>query len=73
MTLTFYLNHPRIAGQKQVMSFDDSIQQLRNEQLARQSDSERFISVKSLFEQLKQLYSDQSYNALCSGTLNLAT
>ncbi len=55
------------------MSFDDSIQQLRNEQLARQSDSERFISVKSLFEQLKQLYSDQSYNALCSGTLNLAT
>ncbi|OIX91390.1 hypothetical protein [Pantoea sp. Ae16] len=47
------------------MSFNDSIQQLRNEQLARQSDSERFISVKSLFEQLKQLYSDQSYNALC--------
>lgn len=47
------------------MSFDDSIQQLRNEQLARQSDTERFISVKSLFEQLKQRYPDQSYNALC--------
>jgi len=47
------------------MSFDDSIQQLRNEQLARQSDTERFISVKTLFEQLKQRYADQSYNALC--------
>lgn len=47
------------------MSFDDSIQQLRNEQLARQSDTERFISVKTLFEQLKQRYPDQSYNALC--------
>ncbi|MGC8426108.1 hypothetical protein ACP3S8_15115 [Mixta calida] len=47
------------------MSFDDSIQQLRKEQLAHQSDAERFISVKSLFEQLKQLYADQSYNALC--------
>ena len=47
------------------MSFDDSIQQLRNEQLARQSDSERFISVKTLFEQLKQRYPDQSYSALC--------
>jgi len=60
-----YLNHPRITGQKQVMSFDDSIQQLRKEQLAHQSDAELFISVKSLFEQLKQLYADQSYNALC--------
>ncbi|MCW0938441.1 hypothetical protein OK409_17075 [Pantoea sp. RG18] len=47
------------------MSFDDSIQQLRNEQLARRSDTERFISVKTLFEQLKQRYPDQSYNALC--------
>lgn len=47
------------------MSFDDSIQQLRKEQLAHQSDAERFISVKTLFEQLKQLYADQSYNALC--------
>lgn len=57
------------AGQKQVMSFDDSIQQLRNEQLARRSDTERFISVKALFEQLKQRYPDQSYNALCLLTL----
>ncbi len=47
------------------MSFDDSIQQLRNEQLARRSDTERFISVKTLFEQIKQRYPDQSYNALC--------
>lgn len=47
------------------MIFDDSIQQLRNEQIARQSDTERFISVKTLFEQFKQRYPDQSYNALC--------
>nr|WP_024966944.1 hypothetical protein [Pantoea sp. IMH] len=47
------------------MSFDDSIQQLRNEQLANQLDAERFISVKSLFEQLKQRYVDQSYQTLC--------
>lgn len=47
------------------MSFDDSIQQLRNEQLANQSDAERFISVKNLFEQLKERYVDQSYNTLC--------
>lgn len=47
------------------MSFDDSIQQLRNEQLARLSDTERFISVKILFEQIKQRYPDQSYNSLC--------
>lgn len=53
------------------MSFDDSIQQLRKEQLARQSDSERFISVKSLFEQLKQRYPDQSYHALCRSALKM--
>jgi len=47
------------------MSFDDSIQQLRNERFARQTDNENFISVKTLFEQLKQRYPDQSYNDLC--------
>lgn len=47
------------------MSFDDAIQQLRNEQLANQLDAERFISVKSLFELFKQRYVDQSYGTLC--------